>query len=64
MENRKGLNFFFLIIAIILLSALYKQFDFESYKFQNPVLAILYIIVLAASIYFIIKDLRKHPNKE
>lgn len=57
MENKKGLNVVFVIIAGILGSAIYKQFDFETYKFDKPALAVLYIIVLLASIYFLIKDL-------
>jgi hypothetical protein len=59
MENKKGINFFFAIIAIILGSAIYKQFDFKNLKFEKPALAILYIIVFIASIYFIIKDYNK-----
>ena len=63
MENKKGINFFFGIIAIILGSAIYKQFDFENIKFEKPALATLYIIVFIASIYFIIKDYKKRPEK-
>lgn len=63
MENKKGLNFFFLIIAIILGSVLFKQFDFKNLKFQEPELAILYLIVFVASIYFLIKDYKKKPEK-
>ncbi|MBY0542371.1 MAG: hypothetical protein K2P75_03145 [Sphingobacteriaceae bacterium] len=63
MENKKGLNFFFLIIAIILGSVLFKQFDFKNLKFEKPELAILYLIVFVASIYFLIKDYKKKPEK-
>ena len=63
MENKKGINFFFGIIAIILGSAIYKQFDFENIKFEKPALATLYIIVFISSIYFIIKDYKKRPEK-
>lgn len=63
MENKKGLNFFFLIIAIILGSVLFKQFDFKNLKFEEPGLAILYLIVFVASIYFLIKDYKKKPEK-
>jgi hypothetical protein len=63
MENKKGLNFFFLIIAIILGSVLFKQFDFKNLKFEKPELAILYLIVFIASIYFLIKDYKKKPEK-
>ncbi|UPT70380.1 MAG: hypothetical protein M0D53_15000 [Flavobacterium sp. JAD_PAG50586_2] len=59
MENRKGINFFFAIIAIIVGSAIYKQFDFEKVRFEKPALAVVYIVVFIASIFFIIKDYRK-----
>jgi hypothetical protein len=61
MENRKGINFFFAIIAIIVGSALYKQFDFEKMRFEKPALAVIYMVVFIASIFFIIKDYRKRP---
>jgi Ca2+/Na+ antiporter len=63
MENKKGLNFFFLIIAIILGSVLFKQFDFKTLTFEQPALAILYIVVFVTSIYFLIKDYKKKPEK-
>ncbi len=56
MENKKGINIFLLMIAIILGSASWKQFDFNTFKFEKPALAALYLIVFAASIYFMIKD--------
>lgn len=61
MENRKGINFFFAIIAIIVGSALYKQFDFDKMRFEKPALAVIYMVVFIASIFFIIKDYRKRP---
>ncbi|NBA88322.1 hypothetical protein GVN16_21295 [Emticicia sp. CRIBPO] len=63
MEQKKGINFFFAIIAIILGSAIYKQFDFKSLTFEKPALAALYIIVFAASIYLLVKDYKKRPEK-
>ena len=63
MENKKGINFFFGIIAIILGSAIYKQFDFEYIKFEKPALTTIYIIVFVLSIYFIIRDYKKRPEK-
>lgn len=58
MENKKGSSFVFIIVAIILGVSLLKQFDFEKLEFEKPALAILYIIVFVASIYFIIKNAR------
>lgn len=48
-------NFFSIIIAIIVGGALVKEFDFESLKFENPVLAIVYIITFIICIGFMIK---------
>jgi hypothetical protein len=63
MENKKGINFFFAIIAIILGSAIYKQFDFKNLKFEKPALAIVYIITFIACIFFLVKDYRNRPEK-
>lgn len=48
-------NFFSIIIAIIVGGALVKEFDFENLKFENPVLAIVYIITFIICIGFMIK---------
>jgi len=63
MKNKKTPNFFLIIIAFILGQALFKQFDFESLKFEKPALAILYIIVFIFSIYFLIRDYKNRPKK-
>lgn len=52
-------NFFFVIIAIILGVALFNQFDFQHLKFEKPVLAVVYIIVLIFCIGFMIKKSKK-----
>ena len=62
-KKKKGLNFFFVIIAAILGSALWKQFDFEAFSFDKPALAALYAIVFVASIYFLIRDYRSRPEQ-
>ena len=61
-ENNKGINFFFAVVAIILGSALWKQFDFGTLKFDKPVLAILYIVVFIASVYLLITNYKKRPE--
>ena len=63
MEKKKGMNYFFLMIAIILGSALWKQFDFNTLKFEKPALATLYIVVFVASIYFMIKGFTNQSEK-
>ncbi len=63
MRNKKALNFFFIMIAIILGWILFKQFDFESLKFKHTGLAIVYIIAFVLSIYFLIINYRKRPEE-
>jgi uncharacterized membrane protein YadS len=63
MKNIKLPNFFFTVIAIILGIALYKQFDFDNLRFENPALAILFTIVFIFSIYGIVKNYKKSAEK-
>jgi uncharacterized membrane protein YadS len=63
MKNLKLPNFFFTVIAIILGIALYKQFDFDNLRFENPALAILFTIVFIFSIYGIVKNYKKSAEK-
>lgn len=62
MENKKVLSFTCTITAIILGVTLFKQFDFKNLKFENPALAIVYIIGFVISIYFLIKGYKKRPE--
>jgi len=55
MKYKIAPNFFFVVIAIILGVALFKQFDFENLEFEKPALAVVYIIVFIFSIGFMIK---------
>ncbi|MGN7824390.1 hypothetical protein HGH92_26805 [Chitinophaga varians] len=59
MENKKGLSPVLLIVAIILGAALYKQFDFQHFKFEKPALAIVYLIVFVGCIFFLVKRPKK-----
>ena len=59
MENKKPITFVFWIIAIILGVVLYKQFDFQTLKFENPALAVIYIVVFLFSVYYIIRNSKK-----
>lgn len=63
METKKGINLFFALIAFTLGLTLFKHFDFENFKFEDPALDILYLIVFVISIYLIIKDYIKRPEK-
>jgi hypothetical protein len=58
MENKKTFSFVFVIVAIIVGVALFKQFDSETLRFQKPALAVVYIITLVFSLFIIIRGLR------
>jgi hypothetical protein len=63
MDNKKGLNFFFIIIAIITGGKVYKHFDFQNLKFERPILDIIYLITFVATITFLINDFLKQRKK-
>jgi membrane protein DedA with SNARE-associated domain len=63
MENKKESSFIFIIIATILGFVLYKQFDFETLKFEKPALATVYLITFVFCIYFIVKNYNKRSEK-
>lgn len=65
MENKNNVPVFtFSIVAIILGTALYKQFDFETLKFEKPALAIVYSIVFVFSVIVLVKNFRKKRSEK
>lgn len=58
MEKKKAMNFMFSIVAIILGVTLFKQFDFQHFKFEKPALAAVYIIAFGISISVLIRNAR------
>lgn len=56
MENKKPLTFALRIATIIIAVTLFKQFDFQNLKFEQPALGIVYLITLVFLIYVLIKD--------
>ena len=62
MENKKGLNWFFAIIAFTLGLTLFKHIDFATFTLKDPAMDILYLIVFVLSIYFMIKG-KNQPEK-
>lgn len=60
MKYKLAPNLFSVIIAIILGVALFKQFDFQNFKFEKPALAVVYIFAFIISIGLIVK---KSKNK-
>jgi membrane protein DedA with SNARE-associated domain len=63
MESKKGINLFFAFIAVILGWTLFKHIDFKNFKFKDPALDILYLIIFVISIYLLIKDYKKRAEK-
>ncbi len=55
MERKKGMNWFFALIAFTLGLSLIKHIDFKSLTFKEPALDTLYIILFVISIYVIFK---------
>jgi hypothetical protein len=65
MENKNNVPVFtFSIVAIILGVTLYKQFDFETLRFEKPALAIVYSIVFIFSLFVLIKNFRKKRSEK
>lgn len=63
MENKnQPITFVFWVVAIILGVTLFKQFDFQNLKFENPAMAVIYTIVFVFSVYYIIKNSKKQPK--
>ena len=59
MKKQKGMNLVFVIIAVIVGSGLWKQFDFQDLTFDKPALAAVYGLAFVASLYFILRDYTK-----
>jgi len=63
MGKKKTVNPFFVIIAVIIGGALYKQFDYENLTFEKPALAIVYLVTFVTTMYFLIKSYIEGPKK-
>jgi predicted ferric reductase len=47
-----------LVVAIILGVVLFKKFDFEKFRFEEPAIAVVYIIGFVIAVVFLIKTKR------
>lgn len=63
MNNKKGINIIFVIIALITGGALWKQFDFETLKFEKPAIAAIYFIAFAVAAYSLVKGVIAKNNE-
>lgn len=59
MDKKKGVNVFLVVIAVVIGGTLFKHFDFENFSFKDPYLDVLYFLVFAASIFLLIKEIKK-----
>ncbi|MEN9570760.1 MAG: hypothetical protein RL172_1991 [Bacteroidota bacterium] len=62
MKKSKPLSFPLIIIAIILGSTIYKQFNFETLRFVKPAMAIVYIIGFAIAVYLLFSNRNGQPK--
>ena len=59
MEPKKGINFFFTIIALIVGSAALRNVQFSTLIVKQPALTTLYVLVFAAAVYGILHERKK-----
>ncbi len=59
MEPKKGINFFFTIIALIVGSAALRNVQFSTLTVKQPALTTLYVLVFAAAVYGILHERKK-----
>ncbi|WP_106523842.1 hypothetical protein [Taibaiella chishuiensis] len=62
MQQKRTLSFVFIIIAIIIGAALYRNFDFQNSRFKKPALAAVYLVTLAISMGFIFGKKKTQNN--
>jgi hypothetical protein len=59
MDKKNTMSFTLIIVAIILGAALFKQFDFQQLRFEQPALAAIYLITFGICVSILIKNARK-----
>lgn len=52
-------NFFFIVVALIVGSAFFRQIDFQNLTIENPALAAIYGITFIVSILLMLKRPKK-----
>ena len=63
MKDKKGLNFFLLIIVMLTGSKLFNHFDFQNFKFEKPMLDMVYLLSFLMAPFIVLKDYFKCPQK-
>lgn len=64
MTTKNEYSFPLIIIAIVLGGTIFKEFDFKNLTFEKPALAVVYILTLLMTIYFIFKKDKSKAKKE
>jgi Ca2+/Na+ antiporter len=62
MSTKKGLSFPLIIVAIVLGATIFKQFDFKTFKFESPAMAVIYILTFVMTVYFIFKNTKEEQE--
>jgi hypothetical protein len=52
------------IIAVVLGMALFRQFDFETFRFEKPALSIVYLVACIGSLFLLIRDRKKTEQSD
>lgn len=63
MDNQKGVNLIFILMAFVLGTTLLKHFNFQTLAFKMPVLDIIFLIAFIVSIYLIVVKYKKRTKK-
>ena len=56
MNTKKELSFPLIIVAIVLGVTIFKQFDFKTFRFESPAMAVIYILTFVMTLYFLFKN--------
>ncbi len=59
MKNKKGINSMAILFAIICGLSAFRQFDYSTLTFEKPILAVVYILGFAISIYLLVEKDKK-----
>ena len=63
MENKKGVNVVFVLMAFVLGTTVFKHFDFKTSSFKMPVLDTIFLLTFILAIYLIIKEYKGRPKE-
>lgn len=63
MQTKKGASMIWLIIGMLVGTALFKQFDASLGTFKNKALAAVYFVTFAAAVFLLIKGMMNRSEK-